>query len=211
MRPPLSESRLRAFLSGSVILLILPLAACNLGMSKQATPPPPAAPAAVQPPVPDPQLSVPQTAVVLPSPQPVNPDAIPAAVPVAEVPAPGKTEAPPVVHTTRRGAATQPKSDTDTEAEPPAAPVVQEQAPIQPILSGDEQKKLQDNIEGRKHEIEERLARAGHHLSAHNRVLVERISSFLTQCTQAERRGEYSQADALSERALILAKELSGE
>jgi hypothetical protein len=197
----------------SVILLILPLAACNLGSSKQAATPPPPKPAAVQPPTPEPQLSIPQTAVVLPSPQPVNPDAIPAP-PAAQVQSP-PAEAPPPAHTARRTTtANPPKPEPEAEPETPAAPsapAVQQQAPIQPILSGPEQKQLQDAIEGRRREIEEQINRASRHLTSHDRSLIERINSFLAQCAQAEKRGEYTQADALSQRAAILARELQGE
>jgi hypothetical protein len=88
---------------------------------------------------------------------------------------------------------------------------VQEQAPIQPILSADEQKRIQGAIEARRREIDDKLGRVKGHSSSHDKSLVERINSFLAQCAQAEQRGDYSQADALSERALILARELQGE
>ena len=86
-----------------------------------------------------------------------------------------------------------------------------EQAPIQPILSGDEQKKIQGDIDARKREIDEKLGRAKRNLSSHDKSLMERINSFLAQCAQAEQRGDFAQAGALSERALILAQELQVE
>ena len=86
-----------------------------------------------------------------------------------------------------------------------------EQAPIQPILTGEEQKKIQDAIDVRKREIDEKLNRAKGHPSSHDQPLVERIKSFLAQCAEAEKRGDFAQADALSERALILARELESE
>src|ERR1017187_9235574 len=79
----------------ATLLLIVPLVGCTLGASKQAAVPPPPKPAAVQPPAPDPPLSIPQTAVTLPSPQLVNPDAIPKVQTAQESSAPAKTEAPP--------------------------------------------------------------------------------------------------------------------
>jgi len=205
MRPLLHEWR------SLFILLIVPLAGCTLGASKQAATPPPPKPAAVQPPAPDPPLSIPQTAVTLPSPQPVNPDAIPV-VQVAQTPAPEKAEAPPAPRVAHRPPAGPPKQEQEAETEaPPPAPAVQELAPIQPILKGDEQRKIQDTIESRRHEISEKLSRAKGRLSTHDQSLVERIKSFLVQCEEAEKRGDYSQADVLSERALILAGELQGE
>jgi len=208
MPSPLDESRAPAFLPGLLILLIAPLLGCTLGAHKQAATPPPPKPAAVQPPAPEPQLSIPQTAVTLPSPQPVNPDAIPPAQP-APAAAPEKTEAPAAPRASRR-AAGPPKPEAETETEAPA-PAVQEQAPLQPIVSGNEQKRIEAAIETRKHEINDKLARAKGHLSRHDESLVDRIKSFLAQCDQAEQRGDYSQADSLSERALILARELQGE
>ncbi len=159
MRPPPHESPSLALLRGCLVLLIVPLAGCTLGTAKQTATAPPPKPAAVQPPAPEPQLSVPQTAVNLPSPQPVNPDAIPA-VQTTQPPAPGKTEAPTATRASHRTTGS-PKSDPDPEPEtPPPAPVVQQQAPIQPILKGDEQKRIQDLIESRKRQIEETLNRA---------------------------------------------------
>jgi hypothetical protein len=78
-------------------------------------------------------------------------------------------------------------------------------------LSGDEQKHIQSAIETRKREIGEKLGRAKGRSSSHDQLLVDRIKTFLAQCDEAEGRGDYSQADALSERALILARELQGE
>ena len=212
MRSLHHESRWFRFLRGSLILLIVPLVGCTLGPRKQAVLPPPPKPVAVQPPAPDPPLSIPQTAVTLPSPQPVNPDAIPS-VQTAQAPAPGKTEALPAPHTSRPKAAGPPKPgpEPEPEAPPPPTPALQEQAPIQPILSGEEQKHIQGAIEARKREIDEKLSHAKGRLSSQDKSLVERINSFLAQCAQAGQRGDYSQADALSERALILARELQGE
>ena len=207
MHPPLQESRSLLFL---LILLIVPLAGCTLGSAKQAATPPPPKPAAVQPPAPDPQLSIPQTAVTLPPPQPVNPDAIPSA-PAAPATAPEKTEAPPPPRASRRSAAGPTKPEPEPSESDAPAPAAPEQAPIRPILSGDEQKRVQAAIDGRRHEISEKLARAKGHLSTQDQSLRDRIKSFLTQCDQAQQRGDYSQADALSERALILARELQGE
>jgi hypothetical protein len=197
-----------------LILLMVPLAGCTLGTPKTAATPPPPSPQAAPAPAQEAQLSVPQTSVTLPGQQEFNPDSIPkapAAAPVA--PAPEKAEAPPPVRISRRAAAAGPQR-TETEAEPdppaaPAAPAVQEQARIQPVLSDEDLRKFKTNIELRKKEIADRLKGSKGALSAHDKTLADRINSFLSQCDVAEKRGDYSQADALSERALVLAKELS--
>jgi hypothetical protein len=194
-----------------LILLIVPLASCTMGTKKQAVTPPPPKPAAVQAPAPEAPLSIPQTSVVLPPKQEFNPDAIPK-VPVAqETPAPEKTEVAPAARVSRRAPVAAPKAEPEPETETPPAPAVQEQAAIQPILSGDQQKKIKAAIADRRREISDKIDRPNKHLSVHDNSLVERIKSFLEQCGQAELRGDYSQADALSERAAVLARELQGE
>jgi hypothetical protein len=214
MRLSLHESRWFVFVRGSLILSMVPLLGCTLGASKQAAVPPPPKPAVVQPPAPEPQLSVPQTAVVLPSPQPFNPDALPPPAP-DHAAAPAKADPPsaPKASSPRRSAGT--RQESDTEPDPPAAtPAVHEQAPIQPILGGDEQKLIERAIESRVHEAQEtlnKLTRAKRHLSKRDQSLVDHVKSFLTQSDIAVKRGDFAQADALSERAVILARELQGE
>jgi hypothetical protein len=213
MSSPLHESRPLEFLRGFLILLIVPLAGCTLGASKQTALPPPPKPAAVQPPAPEAPLSIPQTAVTLPSPQPVNPDSIPKVqVAAQEPPAPEKPETPPPTRAARRATPPQTKPEPEAEPEPPATPAVQEAAPpIQPILSADDQIHIRAAIDARKKEIAETLRRANRRLSNHEKTLVERIRSFLAQCEEAEKRGDLSQADTWSERAAVLAKELQVE
>jgi len=208
MRSPLHASRSFAF-RGALIVLIVPLVGCTLHAGKQAAVPPPPSPAAAQPAPPEAPLSIPQTAVTLPSYQEVNPDAIPPET-ALPVPPPEKPEAPPPAPRPVHRALVKHGEEDVSEPETPSAPAVQEQAPIQPILTGDEQKKIQGDIDARKREIEDRLNRAKGRVSSHDQPLVDRIKSFLTQCAEAEKSGDYAQADALSERALILARELPG-
>jgi len=190
-----------------VIVLAAALTGCTLGSAKQTATPPPPAPVVAKN-APELQLSVPQTSVVLPSPQPVNPDAIPK-IQAAESPAPEKPEtAAPAPRVPRRAAAPKPEQDTEADTQP-AAPVAApppEQPPIQPILSPDEQKRIKTAIDGRRREIQEWLNKAKK--TSQNQSLTDRINSFLTQEAQAEQRGDFTQADALSERAMVLAREL---
>src|SRR5579871_2588650 len=110
-----------AFLRGAVVVLLIPLAACNWGTPKAAATPPAPKPVAVAPPAPEPPLSAPQTAVVLPSPQPVNPDAIPA-VTAVETPPPEKAEAPAPTRTAHRPPSTTPaRQEPEPQPETPAA------------------------------------------------------------------------------------------
>jgi len=206
-----THSRSSALISGLSLCLIIPLAGCTLHAAKQAATPPPPKPAAVETPAPEPQLSIPQTAVVLPSEQPVNPDAIPPAPATVQPPAPEKT-APPVVIRSRRAASSVPRQEpAEQEAETPPAPPIEEQPPIRPLVSGEEQKRIKSSIESRRRSIEDLLNRAKGHQTDENKALVERINSFLAQSAEAEKRGDFTQADALSVRALILAQELQVE
>lgn len=198
----------------ATLLLMVVLAGCTLGTAKQPVTPPAPQPAAVQPPAPEPPLSIPQTAVTLPAEQEFNPDSIPKVQTAAQEPPPvEKPETPPAPRVTHRPAG-PPKPDAEPETETPAAPApapAPAQEPILPILSPEEQNRIKGVIEGRKREINEKLGRPKGHLSAHDQSLVDRIQSFLAQCDQAAQRGDYSQADTLSERALVLARELAGE
>jgi hypothetical protein len=210
-----SYSRSSAFIRGLMALLIVPLAGCMLGTSKPAAVPAAPQPVVVQPPVPDAPLSIPQTAVVLPSPQPVNPGAIPAtpAEPVSPAPKPDTTAVAPQ-RPPRRPPAGPPKPEPEPEAETPAAPAIQpleEKPTIQPILTPDEQKKIKIVIDGYKREINDWLKRAQAHQSSSNHALVERISSFVGQSDEAAKRGDLTQAENLYQRALVLAKELQVE
>jgi hypothetical protein len=192
------------------LVLLIPLAACTLGTPKQAATPAPPKPAVVPQPVPEPPLSIPQTVVSLPSPQPVNPDAIPPVVVEAPPPPKEVETAQPAKPTRRGGAPAKADSETVQTATPPTPTEgATEAAPFQAILSSDEQKRLQGSIEARRHEIDSLLARGRAHRQ--NKPMIERITSFLNLSGQAAQRGDYTQADALSERALILAKELQVE
>jgi type IV secretory pathway VirB10-like protein len=139
-----------------------------------------AKPLAAAPPAP---LSSPQTQVVLPPPQPLNPDALPAevaAVPASQPPA-------------RRPA---------TTVQPPV-----ERPAVQALLPAQEQKRLRDSAQARKQEVRAALAKmSGRALSAADRDLIKRIEFFLSQSDQAERRGDMSQADAFAQRAQDLAR-----
>ena len=200
---------MRVLEHGLAILLIVSLAGCTLHQKKQAAVPPPPKPAAIAPPVAEPQAySLPQTSVVLPSPQPVNPDAIPPLTSAASQ-ASDKAEAPSAAPRVPRRAGGAAKAGAEQETEAPAAAdePPPPQPPFQAIVTPEEQKQIATNIETRKKEINERLDRAKR-LPGTNQTLVQRIHTFLTQMEEARQHGDYAQADSLSERALILAREL---
>jgi hypothetical protein len=174
------------------------------------------APAPAVPPAPAPPLSIPQTQVDLPHPQPpVDPNAL-----SLETPPQTETEILPATRpSTSRGHPAPanppvPRSDAPTAAqtaplptEPPAAPTIQE---IVPPL---EAKKLQEQAQARRREVQQildQLSRRGR-LSPTQRSRITDINSFLTASSKAEDRGDMKQADAMADRAQILARELLNE
>jgi hypothetical protein len=193
-----------------IAVLALFMSGCIFGGKKQAaTPPPPKPPATTVKP-PEEPLSVPQTRVQLPPPQPVDPRALETP---EEPPAPPPSETAPAPKPQRRPAPI-PTTGPQPPAETPAAPAAQQPPPeerprLQEILSPEEKRKLVEEINSRKREVNEILQQAARrNLSQADRVIVERVRSFLALSDQAAGRDDIRQADALSERAVVLAREL---
>ncbi len=144
----------------------------------------------------------------LPPPQPVNPDAV-------ALPAP-KSEAGARPSTQPRGRFAGPrrrnrKPETPVPAAPTPAPADAELAPVQEVLTADERKRFKDSADARKTEIRQLLTQIkSHRLTAEANREVKRIQSLVAQSDDVEKRGDMRQADALAERALILARELTG-
>lgn len=165
------------------------------------------------------QLSVPQTAVTLPPPQPLDPEALvteaedddATAVPAAPAPAaPAPLPAAPV-----RRPAPKPAQQVEARIAPPVvaqpAPPPEERPAIQAILPAQEQKRLRESAQQRKKVVRATLAKmSGRRLSAADEDLVKRIQFFLTESDKAERSGDMSQADAFAQRAQDLARPWQG-
>jgi hypothetical protein len=82
---------------------------------------------------------------------------------------------------------------------------------VQEILQPEELKRLQDSVGARKQEVHRVLdAALARKLTRQQVAAVSRIQSFLQQSEEAEKRGDLRQADALGERAQILAREFQG-
>ncbi len=155
-------------------------------------------------------LSIPQTNVRLPAPQPVNPQAV-TAPPPAEEPAESSSPEPPAPRRTPpQTAAPAPGPTTGPKPEPPAqTPPVEERPRLQPILPADERRKIYEAIETRTREINDRVAQVQKRKpSSEEEAIIGRIRSFMTLSGEAAARGDMVQADALSSRALVLAREL---
>ena len=164
-------------------------------------------------------LSIPQTQAQLPPAQPIDPQALATAQPPSQ-PVEVEAQAPP--RTVRRPAghaAAPPRSEpavtqapTQATAPQPPPPAENEvRGQVQEILPPEELKRLQDSLAGRKQEVHRVLDPAlTRKLTSQQSAVVSRIQSFLQQSEEAEKRGDWRQADALAERAQILAREFQG-
>lgn len=189
-------------------LMMVCLAGCSLRGKKSvsAAPPPPPAPTVAK--VPEGPLSIPQTSVQLPPPQPLDPKALETA---RQEPAPEPEPAPPPKPPRR---AAQPSVATGPQLPPvetaPVAPP-EERPRLQEIVPPEEKRRLAEEIAVRKREIQDVLHQASRRrLSEQDRGVVERIRSFVQLSDQAAARDDIRQAEALTERALVLARELRG-
>ncbi len=199
-------SALTALVAG----LAISQAGCVLSGKPKTTPaaavPPAPKPEAAPKPAPPPEpLSVPQTQVQLPPDQPINPDAL--AAPKTEEPAPTPT-APRAV---RRAPATpKPETAAPTATAPVASPKPEEAAPVQEVLTPEDRTRLEQSAHNKKAEVRQILAQMrGHRATPNEKNELKRIQSLVSQSDQVEKRGDMRQADALAERALILAREIT--
>jgi hypothetical protein len=180
-----------------VAAMAVPLAGCALGGKPKPAPVVPAPPQPVAAaPAPQP-LSIPQTRVDLPAPQPVDPEALVTATQLEPAPPAQPKPAPPV----RRPPAPQPRVDPPAP-EPP-------RKPIQEVLPAEVQKQLQASAHRHKADIRVLLTEAQRRrLTADERSTVASVNQFVKLSDDAEKSGDMRSADQLAERAHILAKEL---
>src|ERR1035441_4096043 len=200
-------------------LLSILLAGCELRGKPAKSAVPPAAPkpvaSAAPAPAPPPALSIPQPGVELPKPQPVDPAALETE---ATPPEPPPAVAAPARSRRATPAASQPPPPPPPPATPPhpprapppaAPPPPEPREPVQEIVSPAEVKRLQDQAQARRNEVKQILDRLGRRqLTGTQRNVVATIRNFLTLSGEAENHNDMRQADALAERAQILAKEL---
>jgi hypothetical protein len=197
-------------------ILALALSACDMKLTRAKTPPPPQPTAAKVESPPEPAasepLSIPQTQVRLPHPQPIDPEAL-ATPPVS---APSEPSAPrPSRHATKRpapsppaAAPAKPEPPVETAEAPPAA-TEPARPRIEPVLPAEQRRQLTEDISSRLHEVDQKLSRiSAQKLTEAQKDSVERIRSFANLSHQALERGDTQQAGALADRALLLAQEL---
>jgi len=184
--------------------MTIPLAGCLLSGKPKTVAAAPAPPQPTAPAPPPEPLSIPQTRVDLPPPQPWNPEALNTAPPVVPPPpAPTKPAPPPK----QRAQAPQIKPPDPPPPDPETAP---QRPPIQEVLPADELKRLEASVQRHKAEIMSLKAQAqqGHRLTANQKSILTKIDQFVAQCDQAENSGDMRSAEEFAEKANILAKEL---
>ncbi len=199
-------------------VLALSLTGCVLRGKQQkvasATPPPPKPVAEPAPPPPLTRLSIPQTDVQLPPPQPVDPEAV-AQIPPAEEP---RTPAPAPNRPSRRPSPSAPKPEpaatqpvTTTAPATPAQPTETDRLPIQEIVPAAELDRFKSETAEYKKEVQNLLGQAQRrHLNRTQLGLVNRINTFVKDSDAAADRNDWRGAHELANRAVALARELTG-
>jgi len=193
------------------VVLAIGMAGCALdGKAKKPLPAAPVAAKPTPPPAPappPPALSIPQTQVELPRPQPLDraalsPESPPPAVEVAE---PVPASRPPAGRGRPPAAAPPPTAPVITTPEPATTSA----PPIQEIVPPLEAKRLQDQAQARRREVQQILDQLQRrNLSQAQRSVATNISSLLTSSFEAEKRNDMKLADALASQALISARDL---
>lgn len=205
----------------SVLIFVLLAAGClgTVGCAAKAARSSVTAPATPQPepavhaPTADEPISVAQTNVVLPKPQPIQAEAL-ATPPPEEPPTPE-----PANHTSkpRVPAAVKPEPRQQAGAQtaqgpppPPPANPTASRPRIRPVESAAEQQRMLTEIGARQRQVQDILAKAkARQLSDAEKSAADRIQAFLDQTEAALKDKDLQQAEALSNRALLLCPELN--
>lgn len=201
-------------------IFVLLAAACagTLGCALKAhttshaapTAPPPQT--AATPPTEEEPISIAQTNVLLPKPQPIQAEALADApsevprvpVPPSQAPKQPRNTAPPRAEPRPSTVAAAPQGPQP----PPAAPPTRVR--IRPVESAAERRRLQGEIGARQRQVQDILAKArARQLSDAEKSAADRIQAFLEQTEVALKDQDLRQAEALSNRALLLCQELT--
>ena len=160
-------------------------------------------------PPPEPPYAEPQTRVSLPAPQPVNEQAaniVKPPEPVAQAQPPAPKPAKPVRVAQQN---TPPAPVQPPPQEPPPPPQTAVRNRIRPVDSAAERQRLQREIEVRRAEAERIVSEVSSKpLSDAQKDIIVRVQGFLDQAAQALNDNDLRQADALSNRALLLSRDL---
>jgi hypothetical protein len=168
---------------------------------------PPARPAPAPVAAPEEPISVPQTQVILPRPQPIAAEALAIIPDEWPAPAPEPPVQPAKPHPAPRTERTQPTPTQPVGPQPPPP-----RRRIRPVATAAEQQRLSALIAEQQRQAQEILVKAkARQLSESEKGTVERIQAFLDQTDGAIKEQDLQLAEALSSRALLLSRELVPE
>jgi hypothetical protein len=182
---------------------------CSLRAARTAPVAAPAVPKPPSTPAPDEPVSVAQTNVYLPKAQPIQAEALAAPPPeLPPAPEPLNQNAKPRGPATPRPEARQPAGVQAVQG--PAPPPTTSRRRIRPVESAAERRRILTEIGTRQRQVQDILAKAKtRQLSDAEKGAAERIQSFLEQTEAALKDQDLQQAEALSNRALLLCPELN--
>ena len=199
-----------AFWLTGCVLKKTPNAVAATPVAPKPTPAPPAAP----PPPPEP-LSIHQTSVDLPAVQPISQEALNTTqLPEESVPPQTKNpyrgnrgggKNPTTATAPSRAEAPKPEAPKPEAAKPDSAAPVATSPQIRPIVPAEEQQQFKQRADEVRRETNQRIA----NVRGHN-VELNKIQEFLSLSTDAEKRSDMRQAYEMAEKALVLAKDLTG-
>lgn len=201
---------MRPVIKATVGVLVLLLPACELKVKQAKTPTAPQPTVArAEPPPPEPAapsepLSTPQTHVVLPQPQPIDPDAV-VTPPVPPEPSPPRPKRP----RARPQTAVSPAKPEQVESA--EAPPATEAPPrrMEPVLPENQRLQRIQEITVRLREVDQILDRVkGQSQSESQKVTWGQIRSLADQAYAARDEGDIQKASGLADRALLLAQDL---
>jgi hypothetical protein len=191
-----------------ISVLALLFSACELKLNQAKTPPAPlptVAKAAPPPPAPAPSepLSIPQTQVRLPEPQPINPDAV-VTPPVPQEPSPAHHKK------SRPGAPAASPAKPETVETADAPPVVPETPPhrLEPVIPEGQRIQRMEEISARLRDVEQTLKRVQPQNNPQKRLAAQ-IQNFVDQAYKAKDQGDIQKASGLVDRAQLLVQDLS--
>jgi len=153
-------------------------------------------------------ISVPQTQVILPTPQPIQAEAL-----AVKVEPPPTTAPPSQTAKPRPAPRSEPRQTTSqAPAGPQPPPPAASRRRIRPVESPEERNRLTTEIVASQRQVHDNLAKAKtRQLTEAEKSAVERIVAFLDQADAASKDQDLQQAAALSNRALVLSQDLNSE
>lgn len=188
---------------------------CSIRANQKAANTPPA-PKPITPSAPEPiapegprvtqaPISTPQTSITLPSPQPLGNERLPPRE-TQTMSAPATPPAQPAPPRVSRQASQPAVAPPSAQAKTPP------RQRVRPLESAAERRRLQSGVTARQQKVRDLIAKIkGRQLSDAEKASLGRVEAFMEQADVALKNKDLQQAEALSNRALLLGRELEDE